>query len=130
MLNHSTRSGGIIGIYLFNFLYLEGICVFSLESPHRGNSNEYTQYTIFKSPSIIIPNLQLWDFFKGLKNEFKTSMVKEPSVLEPLKVYCMWTDRSEQTKQSNTILLLKEQSDQGLYCLSCHLHPFRCVPAL
>ena len=22
-------------------------CVFSLESPHRGDSNEYTQYTIF-----------------------------------------------------------------------------------
>ena len=22
-------------------------CVFSLESPHRGNSNEYTQHTIF-----------------------------------------------------------------------------------
>ena len=23
-------------------------CVFSLESPHRGDTNEYTQYTIFK----------------------------------------------------------------------------------
>ena len=22
-------------------------CVFSIESPHRGNSNEYTQYTMF-----------------------------------------------------------------------------------
>ena len=22
-------------------------CVFSVESPHRGDSNEYTQYTIF-----------------------------------------------------------------------------------
>ena len=22
-------------------------CVFSLESPHRGDSNEFTQYTIF-----------------------------------------------------------------------------------
>ena len=22
-------------------------CVFTLESPHRGDSNEYTQYTIF-----------------------------------------------------------------------------------
>ena len=25
-------------------------CVFSLESPHRGDSNEYTQHTIFSSP--------------------------------------------------------------------------------
>ena len=30
-------------------------CVFSIESPHRGDSNEYTQYTVFnintKKPS-------------------------------------------------------------------------------
>ena len=26
-------------------------------------------------------------FAKGLKNEFETAMVNEPSVLEPLKVY-------------------------------------------
>ena len=62
--------------------------MFSLESPHRGDSNDYTQYTIFnierKSPKII-PNLQLLDFFsKGLKNEFKTAMVNEP-----LKFYCI-----------------------------------------
>ena len=65
--------------------------MFSLESPHRGdsNSNVNTQYTIFnikrKSPSII-PNLQQWDFFsKRLKNEFKTVVVNEPLVFEPLK---------------------------------------------
>ena len=40
-----------------------------------------------KSPSII-PNLQLWDFFKGLKNEFETAVVNEPSVFKPLKFYC------------------------------------------
>ena len=69
-------------------------CVFTLESPHRGNSNEYTKYTIFnkkgKTPQII-PNLQLWYFFpKGLKKEFKTAMVNKPSVFEPLKFYCTW----------------------------------------
>ena len=67
--------------------------MFSLESPHRGDSNEHTQYTIFsikrKSPEIIL-NLQRWDlFFKGLKNEFETDMVNEPSVFEPLKFYCI-----------------------------------------
>ena len=45
----------------------------SLELPHRGDSNEYTQYIIFnlkrKSP-LINPNLQLWDFANKLKNEF------------------------------------------------------------
>ena len=28
----------------------------------------------------------LWGFSKGLKNEFETAMVNEPSVFEPLKV--------------------------------------------
>ena len=67
--------------------------MFSLESPHRGDSNEYTQYTIFnkkeKSHSII-PNLQLWNFSKGLKKEFETAVVNEPPVFEPLKFYCIY----------------------------------------
>ena len=29
------------------FSILKLCCVFSLESPNRGDSNEYTQYTIF-----------------------------------------------------------------------------------
>ena len=38
---------------------------------------------------IIIPNLQLLGFFsKGLKNEFETAVVNEPSVFEPLTVHC------------------------------------------
>ena len=28
-------------------------------------------------------------FAKGLKNEFEIAVVNEPSVIEPLKVYCM-----------------------------------------
>ena len=49
------------------FINIKVYCVFSLESPHRGDSNVYTQYNIFfkykrKSPQIIL-NLQLWDFF-------------------------------------------------------------------
>ena len=28
------------------FFNMKVCCVFSLESPHRGDSNEYTQYTI------------------------------------------------------------------------------------
>ena len=43
---NSARSGGIIGISSF-FFNMKVCCVFSLESPHRGDSNEYTQYTIF-----------------------------------------------------------------------------------
>ena len=29
-------------------------------------------------------------FFKGLKNEFETAVVNEPSVFEPLKFYCIF----------------------------------------
>ena len=32
-------------------------------------------------------NLQPEDFSKGLKNEFETAVVNEPSVFEPLKLY-------------------------------------------
>ena len=53
--------------------------VFSLESPHRGDSNEYTQFTIFsiktKSP-LIIPTLQLWDFFQGTQERGRNSRGK------------------------------------------------------
>ena len=69
-------------------------CVFSLESPHRGDSNECTQYTIFnmnKKDTINNPKSAAMGFFsKGLKNEFETAVVNEPSVFEPLKFYCMY----------------------------------------
>ena len=34
-------------VIFFIFLHMMVYCVFSLESPHRGNSNVYTQYAIF-----------------------------------------------------------------------------------
>ena len=46
MLIIAARSGGIMGIYSI-FYNVKVYCVFSLESPHLGDSNEYTQYTIF-----------------------------------------------------------------------------------
>ena len=65
--------------------------MFSLESPHRGDSNDNTQYTIFnmnKKDTINYPKSTATGFFsKGLKNEFETAVVNEPSVFEPLKFY-------------------------------------------
>ena len=67
--------------------------MFLLESPHRGDSNEYTQYTIFNMNKKKHPRLsQICShgfFSKGLKNEFETAVVNEPSVFEPLKFYCI-----------------------------------------
>ena len=55
-----------MGIVFSIFFNMKVCCVFSLESPHRGDSNEYTQYTIFnikkKITLKIILNLQAWDF--------------------------------------------------------------------
>ena len=48
--------------------------MFSLESPHRGDSNEYTQYTIFnmnKKNTLNYPNLQLWAFFQGTQERVR-----------------------------------------------------------
>ena len=71
-------------------------CVFSLESPHRGDSNKYKQHTIFnikkKKSRLIIRSLSLCDFSDGLKNAFERAVVDEQSVFEPLKFYCMFTE--------------------------------------
>ena len=37
------------------------------------------------------------------------------------------TDKSGQTEQTQIRLLLEEQSDQGLHCLQCRLHPLDAI---
>ena len=65
----------------------------SLESPHRGDSNEYTQYTIFNIKKKITLNYSksaaMSFYSKGLKNECETARGNEPSVFEPPKFYCI-----------------------------------------
>ena len=65
--------------------------MFSLESPHRGNSNEYTQCTVCnmnKENTLNYTKSAARGFFsKGLKNEFEITVVNELSVFEPLKFY-------------------------------------------
>ena len=55
-VNHSARSGGIIGICFSIFFSMKVCCMFSLESPHRGDSNECTQHTIINTKKKIILN--------------------------------------------------------------------------
>ena len=58
--------------------------MFSLESPHRGDSNEYTQYTIFnlkKKITLHYPKSVAMGFCsKGLKNESLTAVINKPLV--------------------------------------------------
>ena len=85
-VDKSARSGGIIRISLI-FYNMTVYCVFSFESPHRGDSNEYTQYTVFNIKKKITLNYPT-SAAKGLNNEFEKAVVNEPSVFEPLKFYC------------------------------------------
>ena len=55
--------------------------------------DEYIIYTIFsikKKFTLYYPKYAAVGFSsKGLQNEFETAVVKEPSVFEPLKFYCI-----------------------------------------
>ena len=66
--------------------------MFALESPHRGDSDVYTQYTIFQyeqeKHSKLFQICSYGIFPKGIKNEFERAVVNETSVFEPLKFYC------------------------------------------
>ena len=55
-VNDSARSVGSIGIFFSNVFHMKVCCVFSLESPHRCDSNEYTQYTSINMINKIIQN--------------------------------------------------------------------------
>ena len=65
--------------------------MFALESPHRGDSNEYKNipfaiFSIKKKFTLNYPKYAAMRFFsKGLQNEFETAVVNEPSVFELLK---------------------------------------------
>ena len=65
--------------------------MFLLQSPRRGGSNEYT--TVYRFQYKIEYHLKLTQicsyrtFSKGLKNEFETARVNEPSVFELLYQY-------------------------------------------
>ena len=50
--------------------------MFSLESPHRGNSNEYTQYTIFnikKKITLSCPKSAATVFLQGTQKRVRNS---------------------------------------------------------
>ena len=57
----------------------------------------YSQYTISninKKINLNDPKTAAMGFSsKGLKNEFETAVVNEPSVFEPLEIYCMQSVR-------------------------------------
>ena len=67
--------------------------MFSLESAHCGDSNEYTQCTIFnikKKITLKYPKSAAVGYFpRDSRKSFETAVVNEQSVFEPLKVCCI-----------------------------------------
>ena len=61
------------------FFSMKVCCVFSLEMPHRGNSNEYTQYTNFSIKEKIplnFPKSAAMEFFQGTQEQVRNSCGK------------------------------------------------------
>ena len=64
-------------------------CVFSLESPHRGDSNEYTQYTIFimnKKDTINYPKSAAMVFFQETQEWVRNSRGKRAISVRAIEV--------------------------------------------
>ena len=71
------------------FFNMKVYCVFSLESPHRGDSNEYTQYTIFNIKMKIIlnyPKSVAMGFFQGTQELVRNSRGKRAISVRAIEV--------------------------------------------
>ena len=96
-VDNSPWSGGIISIT--DFYNMKVCCVFLLESPHWGDSNEYAQYTIFNIKQKIAlnyPKPAVMGFFLGTREQFRNSRGKRAIRVRATEVlsivYCMVCD--------------------------------------
>ena len=77
------------------FFNMNVYCVFSFESPHGGDSNEYTQYTIFsmkKKNTINYSKSAAMAFFPGTQERGRNSYGKRAITVRAIKVlkfYCI-----------------------------------------
>ena len=86
------KFAAILGQIRFFFHIKMVYYVYSLESPHRGDSNEYTQYTFMlqkiKEILIKLPVLALLSTLIGSNYPFLELIFMVPEVFEPLKFDC------------------------------------------
>ena len=82
-------------VIFFIFFKIKVCCVYSLESPHRGDSYEYTQHTFkVKEETYNYPKyIYICSYWKKIlgtdKNKFEIAVVNEPSVFEPSNFQCI-----------------------------------------
>ena len=68
-----------MGIFSWIFFSMKLCFVFSLESPHQGHSNEYTQHTIFKIKKKLTlkhPKSEPMGFFRRIQERVGNSRGK------------------------------------------------------
>ena len=78
-VDYSARSGGLTRDIFLIFFAMKVRCVFSLESPHGGDSNENTQYAIFnmnKKTTLNYPKIAAMGFFQGTQERVRNSRGK------------------------------------------------------
>ena len=114
-----------LGWFSFVCILKTVYCVYSLESPHRGDSNENTQDTfMFKRiEKISLLSLVLWltlnsSNYPCLKHIFMT-----PKVFKPLKFYCSLVSITPHTTLS-FLMDPKHCLINGLYCLQLNFNDF------
>ena len=85
-VNHNARSGVKIGISFFN---MKVYCVYSLKSPHRGDSNKNKQYTIFnmiKKNTLNYLKSAAMGFFQGTQEQVRNSHGKRAISVRTIEV--------------------------------------------
>ena len=134
-VDNSARSVGIIRFALI-FYNTKICCVFSLESPHWGDSIEYTQYPVFKKkkkkkeePHKIIPNLQPRDFFQGTQEWVRKSRGKRAISVRAIEVLLYISDLcSCSLRQSGQTVVVSAKIIYSHYCsIRIQNHFIKCI---
>ena len=116
-VNHSPRSGGIIGIYFQIFLNTKVCFVFSLESPHGGDSKEYTQHTIITIKKKITLNYPKNNnvcsygiFFLGTQEQVRNSRGKRAISVRATEVLLYRAPKNNPSSKQGSALVTTENN--------------------
>ena len=90
------KKTNILG-YIFSYFIRIVCCMYSLESPRRGDSNEYTQHTIvvykiekiFQNYRYLLPELMPWLTLIGSNYSCLERISMVPEMFEPLRFDCI-----------------------------------------
>ena len=88
-VNRSTRTEGKVEISFSVFFNMKVYCVFLLESPHRGDPDENTNYTVFnikKKITLNYPKSAAMGFFPGTQERVRNSRGKRAISIQAIEV--------------------------------------------